>query len=139
METKYRSHFTEWKSPGYGLYFSPCAEKKAFAGEGVCDRNLRIFLGQCEESSCSQMVAREQQDRARSLRKWGEKLLKNMDGTSRIFVKPEKWGIIDVNERIRVYGWFFVIMEWSWDGVGGEANRTYRTVQLLWIILQGWN
>lgn len=52
MELKYRSHFTEWKSTGYWLYFSPRGKKNVFAGEVVCDRNLRIFLGHCEESRC---------------------------------------------------------------------------------------
>lgn len=41
------------------------------------------------------------------------------------------------NKSIWIF--FFLIMEWSWDGIGGEVNRTYRTVQLFWIILQGWN
>lgn len=76
----------------------PCGEKKGLAGEVVCDRRLSIFWSLCEESCCMQKVkGREEgserdrhKNEASSWRRWEE--FKNIDGTSKILVKPEELG-----------------------------------------------
>lgn len=84
------------KASGVGYTLDrPFSEKKGFVGEAVCDKNVSIFLGQCEELCCLQKVEGESRDvrgrnkdGARSQTGWGK--LKNIGRTGRILVKPEE-------------------------------------------------